>query len=405
MKEFFFVSLFILQIFLYGFYNGYYYNKTMEIMVYFFPLLFSFIYYKNIKYKLLKKSQAFLIMLVLLYPLITNVLFYLEIKNFLEYIKFCYNILFIYVFPYIIVKSIPFNYKERILNIYYLILKINIITIFFQVLLVFLGRSHNFFWQYASRPSGLLAEPSFQFYFCIPLLYLNNEMELLSKKWRILLFISLICTFSLNNIILVILIEFLTIKKKKIIINSLLIGTFSIFLTIFLFSDHQLSNFKNYNFTRLENSLKMNDTSTLHRIKRPFRIFIANDKKIVGLGIKNEEKIKELIDKTNFEKNEIYEISPLYMNGFFKELNFFGLLGTFIIQILYFGIIFRKYKYFSIALFILRMGSGISYNSGIIIFYIILLSLEKEKTRENINESRINIWNKARSHKNVSSIS
>ena len=82
------------------------------------------------------------------------------------------------------------------------------------------------------------------------------------------------------------------------------------------------------------------------------------------------------------------------MNGFFKELNFFGLLGTFLIQILYFGIIFKKYKYFSIGLFILRIGSGISYNSGIIIFYIILLSLKNVNTKENLNESRINIWNK-----------
>ena len=121
---------------------------------------------------------------------------------------------------------------------------------------------------------------------------------------------------------------------------------------------------------------------------------MANDKKIIGLGIKNEDKIKELINKTNFEQNEIYEKSPLYMNGFFKELNFFGLLGTFLIQILYFGIIFKKYKYFSIGLFILRIGSGISYNSGIIIFYIILLSLKNVNTKENLNESRINIWNK-----------
>lgn len=83
------------------------------------------------------------------------------------------------------------------------------------------------------------------------------------------------------------------------------------------------------------------------------------------------------------------------MNGFFKELNFFGLLGTLLIQILYFGIIFKRYKYFCIGLFILRIGSGISYNSGIIIFYIILLSLENINVKESINENRINIWNKA----------
>lgn len=394
MKRLFSISLFILQMLLYGFYNGYYFNKIVEIMIYFFPLLFCIFNYKNIKYKFLKKYQIVLIVIVLLYPIITNLMFYLKSQNFLEYIKYFYNILFIYIFPYIIVKNIPLNYKKKILNIYFLFLKINILTIFFQILLIILGKNHNFFWQYASRPAGLLVEPSFQFYFCLPLLYLNNELKLLSKKWKILLYISLICTFSVNNIILVILIEFLTLKKKKMIMNFLVMGLISVLLTIFLFSGYKLSDLKNYNFRRLENSLKLNDTSSLHRIKRPFRIFIANDKKIIGFGIKNEEKIKELIDKTNFEQNEIYKKSPLYMNGFFKELNFFGLLGTLLIQILYFGIIFKKYKYFCIGLFILRIGSGISYNSGIIIFYIILLSLENINVKESINENRINIWNK-----------
>lgn len=113
MKRLFLISLFILQILLYGFYNGYYFNKIVEIMIYFFPLLFCIFNYKNIKYKFLKKYQIVLIVIILLYPITTNLMFYLKIKNFLEYIKYFYNVLFIYIFPYIIVKTIPLNYKKR----------------------------------------------------------------------------------------------------------------------------------------------------------------------------------------------------------------------------------------------------------------------------------------------------
>jgi hypothetical protein len=154
----------------------------------------------------------------------------------------------------------------------------------------------------------------------------------------------------------------------------------------------------------LENSFKLTDASSLYRIKRPIRIFIANEKKLFGVGIKNEKEIEKLIKKTNYDQNELYTKSPMYMNGFFKELNFFGIVGGILLNILYVLILIKKKIYFGIGFMILRIGNGISYNSGIIILYILLLSLDKKKG-ETKNENRIDIWNKTRSNKNSTCIS
>lgn len=63
------------------------------------------------------------------------------------------------------------------------------------------------------------------------------------------------------------------------------------------------------------------------------------------------------------------------MNSIFRELNYFGIIGSVLLILVYINFLIRTKVYFGVVFFIMRLGGGIGYNSGIIIIYIILLNL------------------------------
>ena len=91
---------------------------------------------------------------------------------------------------------------------------------------------------------------------------------------------------------------------------------------------------------------------------------------ILGIGIDNNLKNTLYTEKTNFENTKGYLESYNYYSGIFKELIEFGMIGFFILQILYFKL-FNRNLYVFFIFEILRLG--ISLNIRSTSFYFILL--------------------------------
>lgn len=368
--------IFFILIILYTFFNGNYKKELISPFVFFAPVIFCIL---NIKYiKKLNKNISILLCLLLTYPFMTNYSYYIDNIN--EYIKYISNILFIMFFPYIIIKRMSKENRRKILKVYVGIVKLNIVITIIQFLLIKKGINHNFFWQYATRPSGLLAEPSFQFSLYLPLIYIFLKTNFISNIWKILIYISLFITMSFSNLVcclLLIISDYRNIWKN---IKTVLIFIPILFIVLAInlgSGNNKLNDIENINRERLKKSMRLETGSAKIRLIRPIRIFLENENILFGVGIKNEKKIIELIKKTNYDGESVYEVSPLYMNGFFKEFIFFGAIGGILLNLFYYILFGKNCMLVFIAFFLLRVSGGTGYNSGIILIYIILINIVK----------------------------
>lgn len=346
--------------------------KIGEGIVFFSPFIFVLINLIYIRH--INKRDVVIIFLVLLMPLMLNFKYYFSGEKLIRYFQYVYRIIFNFFIPYFIIKNYSKINLRKIIKMYLLFIDFNTVLIILQSIMIFLQIKHNFWWQHASRPSGIFGEPAHALGFYVPYIYyLINKKKIDLKKILLIIF-SLILSKSSSNYILVFFIMltlFFKFSLKKRIV----------FMTTILFISFSLS--KVLDLSRINSSLKFSDSSSIIRVKKPIRIIKNIENKFLGMGIDNQEKILEYSKKTNYEKDWRYREKDSFLNGIATEFLFFGMIGSLILFLMYYNLFLNIDKYILIIFFIIRLSDSWSYKSLIFTIWILVLNAIKNLKRKN----------------------
>lgn len=329
--------------------------KILKILLLLF-ILFEIILNLNtiIYYKVNKMRKTdILILIFMIIVICTNI-------N-INILKLLYNIFILIYLKNIFFIKLKINEKIKIKKFYFFILKINIILVFFQYFFKMYNITYIFPWQSNDliRPMGLFSEPSHLAFYILGILFFSN----VTIKYLCLIFPILILIKSFVGYIVMLLLLFDFIKTKYKLKTIYVLSLITLFIFFIKFD---------YFLTRYERIKKEKNISLVVRVFKGPRVYkkLLFKEQILGIGIDNNLKNTLYTEKTNFENTKGYLESYNYYSGIFKELIEFGMIGFFILQILYFKL-FNRNLYVFFIFEILRLG--ISLNIRSTSFYFILL--------------------------------
>lgn len=258
---------------------------------------------------------------------------------------------------------------NRIVNIYLGLIYINI---FWGIVQVVSYRYLNIVLSYPSqvitlngvvRLTGLFGEPAHLGLFCLPLTLFNREFYINRYKFIVLLVFSLMISNSTVCLIVAVsiflkLFLFISNKKKVMLI---IITTIAILVASNMFD-----------LSRYTSSLTGADTSSMARIEKWKVVYNNMDpvQKLIGIGMDSDTE-EYLRNDFNYSKYLVYLD---YYPGFGQELIYLGIMGFILFNIYYLYLF--NYKFKNILFFIcfecMRLGSSITFNSNIMVMFLIL---------------------------------